>query len=183
MPRGYTQATAATHHTWYPPTKKNVSPLFPSHLTSPLHTHPAALQKNLAPQGHLDKFFFFFSSFSFSSLTGAGKRHSQHHCHLLPSRARRPPPLAPHHITHSTQANLPPHGPVTHATHRPRRAQPGVRHYPDYIASTSTQPPVATTTSATSIPPPRHPLRACQPSRCTHPHTRRRHTLALPPSN
>jgi len=30
-----------------PPSKKIVSPLFPSHLTSPLRTHPAALQKKL----------------------------------------------------------------------------------------------------------------------------------------
>src|SRR6266702_4203890 len=127
--------------------------------------------------------FSFFSSFTFSSRTGAGQRHSQHHCRLLPSHARRPPLLAHHHITHSTQANLPLHGPITHTTHQPRRAQPGRRHYPDYIASTLTQLPVAATTSATSIPPPRHPLQARQPPRCTHPHTRRRHTSALPPSN
>src|SRR6266702_314048 len=113
--------------------------------------------------------FSFFSSFSFSSRTGAGQRHSQHHRRLLPSCARRPPLLTYHHITRGMQANLPLHSPITHATDRPRRAQPSCRRYPDYIASTSTQPPVATTTSATSIPPPRHPLWAHQPPRCTHP--------------
>ena len=97
-----------------PPQKKCKS-FVPFTSNFPLMHTPRRLT-NLAPQGHFDKFFF-FSSFSFSSQTGAGQWRSQHHCHLLPSCAQRPPLLAHHHITHGTQANLPPHSPITHATH------------------------------------------------------------------
>src|SRR6266702_3483833 len=99
VPRGYTRATAAAHRTWYPPSKKKCKSFVPFTSNFPLAHAPRRLTKNLAPQGHLDKFFFFFSSFSFSSGTGAGQRRSQHHCHLLPLHTRRPPLLAHHHIT------------------------------------------------------------------------------------
>src|SRR6266702_544087 len=119
-----------------PPLKKKCKSFVTFTSNFPLtHTPHRLTKKNLAPLGHLDKFFFFFSSFSFSSGTGAGQRRSQHHCHLLPLHTRRPPLLAHHHITRGTQANLPPHSPVT------------------------------PTTSATSILPPRHPLQARQPPR------------------
>src|SRR6266702_4430601 len=112
VPHGYTRATATTHRTWYLPSKKCKS-FVPFTSNFPLAHTPHRLT-NLAPQGNLDKFFFFFFSFSFSSRTGAGQRRSQHHCCLLPSRARRPPLLAHHYITRGKQANLPPHCPVTH---------------------------------------------------------------------
>src|SRR6266702_3991324 len=167
-----------------PPLKKKCKSFVPFTSNFPLAHTPRRLT-NLSPQGHLDKFFFFFSSFSFSSRTGAGQRRSQHTTSppSPPVARTKATLLAYHPITRATRATLPLHGPVTHATHRPRRAQPSRRRYPDYIASTSTQPLVAATTAATSIPPPRHPLWAHQPPRCTHPHTRRRHTSALPPSN
>src|SRR6266702_3243488 len=83
------------------------------------------------------------------------------------------PTCPPSHL-HDMQANLPCH------------AQPGHshnNHHPDYIASTLTQLPITTTTSATSNPPP-HPLWACQPPHCTCPHMHCRHTqAALLPSN
>ncbi len=180
MPRGYTRATAA-HRTWFPPLKKKSKSFVPFISNCPLAHTPCRVTL-LAPQGHLDKFFFLFSLFP-SHLEPVQDNDSQHHCRPLPSRARRPPPLAHHHTTCGTQANLPPHGPVTHATHRPRYAQPGRRRtcchrYPNYIASTLTQPPVAATTSATSTSPSCHPLQARQPPRCTRPHTRRRHISA-----
>ncbi len=161
-----------------PPHQKKKSKSFIPFISNCPFTHTPRRLTHLAPQRHLDKFFFFlFFSFSFSSRTSAGKQHSQHHCCPLPSRARRPPPLTYHHTTRGMQANLPLHGPVTHATRQPRCAQPGRRRYPDYIASALTQPPVAATTSATSTPP------SHQPPRCTCPHMRRRHISALPPSN
>ncbi len=164
-----------------PPLKKNCKSFVPFTSNFPL-THTPHRLTNLAPQGHLDKFFF-FSSFSFSSQTGAGQWRSQHHRHLLPLCTRRPPLLAYHHITCGMQANLLLHSPVTYTTHQPCRAQPSCHCYPDYIASTLTQPPVTATTSTTSIPPPCHPLWAHQPPRCTHPHMHCRHKSALLPSN
>src|SRR6266702_8862150 len=172
MPRGYTRATAA-HCTWFPPLKKKSKSFVPFISICPL-THTPHCITLLAPQGHLDKFFFLFSLFP-SHLEPVQDNDSQHHCCPLPSRAQRPPLLTHHHTTRGMQANLPPHGPVTHATHRPRHAQPGRRHNPDYIASTLTQPPVAATTSATSTPPLCHPLGARQPPHCTCPHMHRRH--------
>src|SRR6266702_946744 len=180
VPHGYTRATAAAaHRTWYPPSKKCKS-FVPFTSNFPL-THTPHRLTNLAPQGHLDKFFFFFFFLLIS-----------HRCRTtalttsLPSppiaRTKAPPACPPLH--HSRQASesatTRPHLPPTR---RPCRAQPGRRRYPDYIASTLTQPPVAATTSATSIPSPRHPLRVHQPHCCTHPHMRRRHTSGLPPSN
>ncbi len=61
VPRGYTRATAAAHRTWYPPSKKCKS-FVPFTSNFPLAHTPRRLT-NLAPQGHLDKFFFFFLLF------------------------------------------------------------------------------------------------------------------------
>ena len=150
------------HHSLYlvPPLKKKVSLLFPSSLTSPLHTHPTTLHTWLQKDNWISFSFFLFP---FSSQTGAGQWQSQHHCCPLPSCTQRPPLLTYHHTTCGMQANLPPYGPVTHATHQPHCAQCGCQCtcYPNYIASTSTQPPVATITSTTSTLPPHHPLWAC----------------------
>ncbi len=132
-----------------PPAKKKVSLSFPSSLTALsrtyrppycAHQHPSVLPIPSTLQ-HLDKFFF--SSTSNRCMTTALTPPPP-----LPSRAQRPPPH--HHTLRGTQANLPRHNPVTHATHRPRHAQPGrrrtrchpSRRHPDYIASTSTPSPL-----------------------------------------
>src|SRR6266702_926838 len=93
-PRGYTRATAAAHRTWYPPSKKCKS-FVPFTSNFPLAHTPRRLT-NLAPQGHLDKFFFFFLLFpSFLELVQDNGAHNITAVSSPRARDGRPHPLTP----------------------------------------------------------------------------------------
>ena len=137
---------------------------------------------NLAPQGHLDKFFFFFFFFLLISnwcrtmaLTTSllsppiacmkatpaypPPHHSQH-----PSESAT---AWPHHPRNSPTPSCPTWSPLLPQLHR-LHLNTATRHrYNQHHLNPATTPPFA------GMPAPH----------CTHPHMCRRHTSALPPSN